>query len=296
MPSKTKAHIAVLAANFIFGVNFSTVKYITPSVIQPFGLNVCRVSISLILFWLLYLLKPSKPGIAKKDIPLFILCAITGVAINQLFFIKGLSLTTSIHASLLSLSTPIIVTIVAAWLLKEKLTTAKLTGLALGVSGAGILIAKRSAAHTGTNILLGDVLIIINAVSYGFYFVLVRPLMQRYTPLHVIRWVFTLGALIIIPVGWKQFSATDWSAFSLYHWLCFFFVIIGATFLAYLFNTYGVSALGPSITGAYIYTQPVFAAVIAILFLGEQFDLYKGIAAILILAGVYIVNLKRRAV
>ncbi len=296
MPSKTRAHIAVLAANFIFGVNFSTVKYITPSVIKPFGLNVCRVSISLVLFWILYLLKPSKAGIAKKDIPLFILCAITGVAINQLFFIKGLSLTTSIHASLLSLSTPIIVTIVAAWLLKENLTMFKLTGLALGISGAGILIAKRASANTGSNILLGDILVIINAVSYGFYFVLVRPLMQRYTPLHVIRWVFTLGALIIIPIGWNQFSATDWTSFSLYHWLCFLFVTLGATFLAYLFNTYGVSTLGPSITGAYIYTQPVFAAIIAILFLGERFDMYKGIAAVLILAGVYIVNMKRKAV
>ena len=140
MKETTKAHLAVLAANFIFGAAYSVVKTITPEFIAPFALNVVRVLSSLLLFWILFLMKPSKAGIERKDIPRFLLCAVTGVAINQLFFIKGLSLTTAIHSSLLSLGTPIFITIIAAWLLKERLTINKIIGLALGIGGATMLI------------------------------------------------------------------------------------------------------------------------------------------------------------
>lgn len=294
MTGKTKAHIAVLAANLLFGINYSAVKYITPSVILPFALNALRVAFSLILFWILYILKPSKAGIDKKDIPLFLFCAATGVAINQLLFVKGLSLTTSIHGALLSLITPIFIILIAAWLLKESLTWIKICGLLLGIAGATLLIILKGSTHTGSDVLLGDTLIVINAISYAFYLVLVRPLMERYTPVHVIRWVFTFGTFMILPFGWHQVMHTDWTAFHTLDWTALIFIIVGATFIAYLFNMYGIKEIGASATGSYIYTQPVFAALVAIMFMGEQFDIYKAISAVLIFAGVFLVNYRKR--
>ena len=67
-------------------------------------------------------------------------------------------------------------------------------------------------------------------------------------------------------------------------------IVIGATFLAYLFNLYGIHHLGASVTGSYIYTQPVFAALVAIFFMGESYTWIKGIAALLIVAGVLLVS------
>jgi drug/metabolite transporter (DMT)-like permease len=198
MSKKLNAHIAVLGANFFFGANFSIIKYITPSLIQPFALNVVRATVTTVLLWVLYLIKPSKAGINKKDIPLFLLCAATGVTINQLLFVKGLSLTTSIHGALLMLATPIFITIIAAVMFKEKLTGNKITGLILGVAGAAALIALKEATNHGTNILLGDIFVTINAIAYAFYLVLVKPLMEKYSALHVLRWVFTLGTIMII--------------------------------------------------------------------------------------------------
>jgi len=294
MKSNTKAHLAVLATNLLFGVNYATVKYITPSFIHPFGLNMARVLTALILFWILYLLKPTTFGIRKKDIPRFIICAASGVTINQLLFIKGLALTTSIHASLLSLGTPIFITFIAAWLLREMLTPIKLIGLFLGIGGATILILLKDNTHSGTDIVNGDILILLNAISYAFYMVLVRPLMQVYSPVHVIRWVFTFGAIMIAPFAWLQFASTDWTAFQSSQWLALAFVCIGATFFSYLFNIYGISVIGASATGSYIYTQPVFAAITSIIFLGENIDSYKIISALLIFSGVYLVN--RRSV
>jgi drug/metabolite transporter (DMT)-like permease len=294
MNRNTKAHAAVLGANFIFGANYAVVKYITPSFLHPFALNVVRILVSLSLFWFLFLFKPGKVKILRKDIPRFLLCALTGVVINQIFFIKGVSLTTSIHSALLSLATPIFITIIAAWLLREGLTILKFTGLVLGIGGAAMLILLKDNSHTGNDILLGDIMVIINAISYAFYLVLVRPLMKTYSGIQVLRWIFTFGSLVILPFGMQEFLSTNWQAFGFSQWLALGFVAVLTTFLAYLLNVYGISAIGASATGAYIYTQPIFAAVIAIIFADEHFSLVKLVAAILIFTGVYLANFKKQ--
>ena len=293
MNSKYKAHIAVLIANFFFGAGVAAVKHVTPGMMPPFAVNVSRVCVALALFWLLLLFKPTKAGIDKKDIPRFILCGLCGVGINQIFFIKGASLTSPIHVSLLSLSTPIAITIIAAWLLKESLTMNKILGLLLGISGAATLIFSRATNATGNDMLLGDLFIILNAISYAFYLVLVRPLMARYSPIHVTRWVFLFGALLIVPIGFKDFANTNWSAFQFSHWFSLGFVVFGATFIAYLFIVYGIQKLGASITGTYVYTQPVFATITAMLLFDERLSLVKILAAALIFGGVFLANKKR---
>ena len=293
MNSKTKAHIAVLIANLIFGAGYAVIKTITPSYLAPYSLNVVRVVVSLILFWSLLLFKPSKISIDKKDIPLFILCGITGVAINQIMFVKGLALTSAIHSSLLSLATPIFITIIALWLIKEKFSINKFIGLALGIGGASLLVLVKDVQSSNGSSLLGDMFVLINAVSYAFYMVIVRPLMEKYNALHVLRWVFTFGAFFILPIALPDFIATDWSVFGTTQWIALAFVVLFVTFLSYLFTVYGLQELGPSVTGAYIYTQPVFATIIAMAFAGEQFTIIKGLAAVLIFAGVYLVNRKK---
>lgn len=293
MNTRFKAHIAVLIANFFFGACVVAVKHITPSVMPPFALNVARVGVALLLFWFLRFFSNTKAGIDKKDLPRFIICGICGVGINQIFFIKGASLSSPIHVSLLALSTPIAITIIAAWLLKEQLTRNKILGLLLGIGGAATLVFSRVSNAEGKDMLLGDLFIILNAVSYAFYLVLVRPLMARYSPLHVTRWVFLFGAVMILPIGMKDFVNTNWAAFQFTHWLSLFFVVIGATFIAYLFIVYGISHLGPSITGTYVYTQPVFATITAMVLFHEQLSFVKILAAFLIFSGVFLANKKQ---
>jgi len=102
MTKNTKAHLAGLGANFIFGINYAIIKYVTPSYIQPLAVNVVRVLVSVSLFWSLFLMKPGTAGIQKKDIPRFILCGLTGITLNQVCLIKGLSMTSSFHGAMLS--------------------------------------------------------------------------------------------------------------------------------------------------------------------------------------------------
>jgi drug/metabolite transporter (DMT)-like permease len=283
-----------LAANLLFGINFSMVKFISPQYIQPFGLNFIRVAITVLLFWLLYLIKPVKETIDKKDIPRFILCAVTGVAINQLLFIKGLTLTTPIHAALLILITPVFILLIAVLLRNEEMTLLTTAGLLLGIGGSSILILSKENSAIGSDILLGDVLVVVNAISYAFYYILVKPLMVKYSALHVIRWVFTFGIVLITPFCWSQFASTNWLAFEVVHWLALAFVVLGATFFAYLFTVYGLQHLSASAAGAFIYLQPVFSSIFSLLVFKEEITAYKIFAAVLIFAGVYLVNTKKK--
>ena len=293
MQIKAKAHLGLLSANIFFSINLSAVKYLTGHhFMQPFGMNLIRVGVSAILFWLLFLAKPVKTTIARADLPRFALCALTGIAINQLLFLKGLSLTYSIHAVLLMLTTPILITIFAAWLLRERVNGLQLIGLGLGIVGAVLLIALGKNKGSGDNVLLGDGLILVNAISYTFYFILVKPLMLKYNPVQVTRMIFTLGFFVVLPFGWNEFTAISWNSFGWVEYGCLGLIVVGGTFLAYLFNVYGIKVLGASVTGMYIYSQPIFAAIIAMIFLKENLELYKVLAGILIFAGVYLCNKK----
>ena len=290
--NKTRvAHIALVFTNIFFAINLSAVKHLTSmQLVKPFGLNVVRIGVSVLLFWGMYLLKPVNIKIDRQDRMRLFLCALSGIAINQIFFIKGLSLTYPIHAALLLLITPILIVFIAAWILKERLGFFKLSGLALGISGALVLILAKDSSGNSENVLLGDMFIIINAISYTVYFIIVKPLMVKYNAVVVLRWIFTIGLFLVLPFGWTEFTEIPWQQYNTVDFTSMGLIVVSGTFLAYLFNLYGIKILGASVAGFYIYTQPVFAALIAMLFLHEHLAFYKIIAAILIFSGVYLAN------
>src|SRR5687767_3161660 len=189
------------------------VKYISPVMVKPFALNVIRVAFSLVLFWAIWMLGKKPAALQRRHLPRFFWCGITGVAINQVLFIKGLTLTSTIHASLLILTTPLLISLFAFLVLKEALNRYRIMGLTLGVAGSVLLVMVKESTDHAPNYLLGDLFIFINAVSYTIYFILVKPLMAYYSPLQVIRWVFTFGLLMILPFSWTELNEINWQAF-----------------------------------------------------------------------------------
>jgi drug/metabolite transporter (DMT)-like permease len=287
MKDTTKAHLALLGANLIYGAGFSVAKTIMPRLIEPQGFIVIRVGITGILFWLTYFFgKEFRATIDKKDWSRLIACGILGIATNQLFFFMGLSLTSPIHASLIMLSTPVLVTLIAAYFIAEKLTGQKIIGLLLAVTGAVVLVMSRQSDASGAHIALGDFYIFLNACAYACYLVLVKPLMQKYRPIIIIRWLFLIGFIIVLPFGWLQFTAVQWYTFTITDWQAVIFIVLFVTFFTYLWNIYALRILNASIAGAYIYLQPIFAAIISVLIMGESLTWQKIIAAIFIFTGV----------
>lgn len=283
------AHLALTGTQLFFAINFSAVKIlINAGLVKPFGLNLVRVLVATLMFWLLWLIRPQKLSIQKTDLGRLVAASLTGIVINQLLFIKGLSLTSPMHGSLLMLTTPIMITFVAAWFLKERISLKKLTGLLLGVCGALILILRGSKADAGADFWIGDLLILINAISYSFYFILVSPLMKKYDSLEILRYVFTIGLFFMLPFCYREFVAIPWRDYDLTSLINLILITVGGTFGAYLFNIYGMKRLGASVAGSYIYLQPLMTAVISMMVLGELLNEYKILAGMLIFLGVFL--------
>lgn len=241
--------------------------------------------------------KNYRAKIAKKDFRILVIGGLFGVALNQMLFFLGLNNTMPIHASLVMLSTPILITVIAMFVLKERVTWDKAIGLILGIAGAGLLMsAGQEVTISGKDTAWGDFLVFLNATSYAIYLVIIKRLMQRYRPIIVIRWVFLFGLMFVTPFCYKDFTQVDWSLFKFADWMALAFIVIGVTFFAYLWNTYALKHLSPSVAGGYIYAQPFFAGVISVIFMGEDVTLPKILATLLLFAGVYLVNfgLKRK--
>lgn len=245
----------------------------------------------MVLFWMSYTLgKNYRAKIETKDWPVLVLGGLFGVAINQMLFFLGLNLTFPIHASLIMMSTPLLITVIALFVLRERIKTEKAIGLLLGIGGAFLLMSAGKEITITGNSALGDLFVFINAASYAVYLVIIKPLMLRYRPIIVIRWVFLFGFLMVLPFGWKQFTMIDWTQFTTTDSLALAFIVICVTFLTYLWNIYALRYLPPSTAGAYIYLQPIFAAIISVLVTGEQLTWVKIFATALIFSGVYLVN------
>ena len=207
---------------------------------------------------------------------------------------RGMSLTSPIHASLLVLTTPITITLLAAWFLKESLNPVKIAGLLLGVAGGALLVFSRDiSAKAGDRQSMGDLFIILGALSYSVYVVAIKPLTVKYKATHILQWVFLFGSFASLPLGWNTLKNVLWSSFDAMSWFALLYVVLGATFFAYRLMNYGVRILGSRITGSYIYTQPFFATIAAILILNESLSLQKIGAAVLIMGGVFLINYKR---
>lgn len=287
MDNRIRAHLYVFLANVIYGANYSIAKWVMPAFIKPFGFIILRVWVSSLLFFIAWRsFKFEK--IDRHDWPRLIACAVFGVAVNQLFFFKGLSLTGPLNAGLIMVTNPIFVLLLGVFLLKEKFASRKVFGVLFGLSGALLLILHSNKnVHLG-NSAMGDICILLNSFSYALYLVIVKPLMRKYHPLTIMSVVFAIGAVLVLPFGYNEVMAIEWSHMPGYALWATAFVVIGTTFFAYLFNTLGLATLSPSVVSIYIYMQPLLAAGFAMLLSEHKPQWIHLLSAILVFTGVYL--------
>jgi drug/metabolite transporter (DMT)-like permease len=286
-----KAHLALLSANIIYGANYSIAKFVMPQHILPSAFIVLRVASAVVLFWISSLLIPTQK-IEKTDYKRIIACAVFGIAINQLLFFKGLSLTTPIHASIMMLCTPILVIIISTLMQSDNFNKLQYLGMTISFIAAFWLVTTNGATSLNEASAFGDICILLNALSWGFYLVLVRSLIKKYHTITVMKWIFLIGILIVTPFGFDEIKTIEWRNFDTNLWLAFAYVTIGTTFIAYLLNNYALKALSPGVVSNYIYLQPILASVAAIYLGKDSIDINKIISAFAIFVGVYLVGKK----
>jgi drug/metabolite transporter (DMT)-like permease len=235
-----------------------------------------------------------KEKIAKSDFPRIIAAAFFGVALNMLTFFKGLSYTSPIMGAVLMVTTPMIVLILSAIIMKERMLKRKVFGIILGLAGTVSLILYGKSMINAPNEMLGNLLVFINAVSYGFYLIIVKKLMDKYNAFTFVKWIYSFGFLMVLPFGWGEFETVNWSLVPTEIYWKIGFVVVFSTFLTYLLNLVSMRELKPTTVAVFIYLQPLFATVFAISLGKDELSWVKIGSAILIFTGVYLVTQKKK--
>jgi drug/metabolite transporter (DMT)-like permease len=292
-----QAHFALLVVNLLYGANHVLAKGVMPQFLDPNTFILLRVSGAVVLFWILLLSQKRKP-IDRSDYWRFLAAGLFGVAINQLFFFHGLNLSSALNAGIIMALNPIMVVVIAAFVTRERFTVSKFTGISIGAVGA-ILLTLSSGSLPGAS-SLGDLYLLINALSYAFYLVLSKPLLVKYSPIQVITYVFTIGLILLLlfPPTWSNLASVDFQQIPAGAWYKIAYVIIGVTFLTYLLTIFGLKYVSATVSAAYIYTQPVMVMFFTVLFsaLGWAADYTHTITAerilymLFIFTGVYLVS------
>lgn len=288
MNKRNLAFLAAFGASFIYGVSHSLAKGLMPTYISPFGFIMLRVLGAAILFWITSLFFP-KEKVDRKDWLRIFLCAAFGMTLNMLMFFKGLQLSTPINSSVVITLAPVILLILSAIFLKERITWLKGLGITLGLVGALVLILFGSKTQTNApNIPLGNTFFIINATAYSIYLMLIKSLTKKYSPITLMKWLFLIAVFTNLPIALPEFMEVQWSQLPPNIMGIMLFVIIGTTYLTYLLNIFALRQLKPSTIGAFIYLQPLLAAIVAIILGTDTLTTTLVIGATLIFTGVYL--------
>ena len=291
MRSRNIAFLLAFLAALIYGVSFTVAKEVMPLYIRPFGFILIRVLGAALLFWTVGIFL-KKEKIETQDYSRLLLGALFGIALNQLSFFKGLSMTTPINASVIMVTSPILVLIFSSFLLNEKATKKKVLGIFIGLFGAVMLIIFGKDSGMASNATLGNLLVFVNASSYGLYLILIKNLTKKYHAITLAKWLYLFGLIMVIPFGISEFSTVDWHTMPLPILYRVGFIIVFTSFMTYMFNLFAIKELKPTTLSIFIYLQPVIASSYALFVGSDSLNVIKVAATVLIFIGVYLVTRK----
>lgn len=286
-----KAHLALFIVAIIYGANYLIAKSVMDtSFVKPMAFVAMRIVFAGIMFSIIHV-TIIKESLDRKDLWYIIMCALCGVIINQIFFFKGLHLTKPINASLLMTATPVLVIIVSAIVLKERITAKKIFGVCIALVGALIIILSNVSDSAKSSSLLGDIYIFINVTAYAVYLVIVRKMLLKYHPYTLFKWMFLIGSVVIIPIAGSDFKEIAWSSLEFPSYLAIAYVLLLTTMATYALNAFALKKLMPSVVAVYIYLQPFIASFLSVFFEKDDLTLNKILAGIFIFFGVYLVSI-----
>ena len=293
MNKRNLALIAAFLATSIYGINHTIAKEVMPIYIGSSGFIMLRLLGATSIFWLIGLFAP-KEKIERGDFLKIIFASILGMCINMLAFFRGLELSTPINSGVIITLSPVLVLILSYFFLKEKITIKKILGILIGFSGAVFLILNSSKTGINApNIPLGNSFFLLNASAYAGYLIIVKPLTRKYNIFTLMKWLFLIGLILSTPITFNQFIEVKWTELPWFAIWRMGYVVIGTTFLTYLFNIYALKKLSPTTVGSFIYLQPIITILFALITANDTLDSTKILSCILVFIGVYLVSFKK---
>lgn len=291
--SKLVGHGAMFCANAMWGLMSPLAKFaMSCGAIGAFAVTELRIVGAAALFWIASFFQ-RRERVSGRDMMKLFVASMLAIVFNQGCFIFGVKLASPVDASIITTSMPLIALALSAVFLKEAINAKKVIGIALGASGALMLVmgASNSGSENGASgvYILGDLLVLFAQFSYALYIVLFKNLVGKYSPITIMKWMFTYSFLATVPFSYGEIAATNWNMAAGVI-LALTFVVVGGTFGSYMLLAVGQRRLRPTVAGMYNYIQPLVASIVAICWGMDSFSLSKLIAAMLIFGGVYMVT------
>ena len=292
MDKRILALIAAIVATSIFGFNHTIAKELMPNVLSPNALLYSRVLGAAICFWFVSLFT-KRERVELKDFKLIIICAIFGMGLNMITALNGLYNSTPINSSIITTLAPIFIFLISVILLKEKISKRKYAGVFIGFIGTlTLILLNEKSLENAPNINLGNFYLFINSISYALYFVLVKPLTEKYNIITIMKWLFLFSIFINMPFGLVEFMQVEWVEINNTSFIKIFYVVFCTTFLVYLLNLYALKNLKATTVGMFIYLQPVIGILFAIYRGADKLTIPDISSVLLVFAGVYLVSKK----
>ena len=285
-------HISLFLCNTIWGAAVPVSKFILAGgVISSTVLADVRILSGTLLFWLASLAIKSERSekVEKKDYWKLFLAAFFSTVLVQLFYMKGISLSSPTEAAVCMTTLPIWTVLMSALHLHEKVNVRKAGGILLGLSGTLLITLYGSSISSGGS-FSGAVCCLLSQISYAVYLVFFQDIIRKYSPITLMKWKYLFGALMLLPFSAQEVFRTHWTALSPTVWLALVFIIIFSTFISYFLVPFGQKYLQPTTVAMYNYLQPVTASLLAVAAAQETFFLMKLLAMLLVFLGVWLAS------
>jgi drug/metabolite transporter (DMT)-like permease len=288
--NKRIPYFLLVLATILWGGNFVIGRAITDSM-PPFTLSLLRWCTALIIF-LPFAWPHLKKEYAqlKKNWHILILMSITGIAgFNSLLYL-ALHYTTSINASLVNTSTPIVIYILSFFILREQLNRNQMIGTVLSLAGLFFILSKGSlAVLVNFSFNFGDFIVLAAVVCWSIYSILIK----RYTGIlpgySTFLVCIAVGILVLLPFAFYETFILNipivWSNSSVFTIL---YTGVFASIVAFISWNTAVVRVGANKAGIFLNLIPVFAVIFAVLFIGEKIMWFQLAGGLSVIAGVYL--------
>jgi drug/metabolite transporter (DMT)-like permease len=290
--SNSTGPIAALIAVQMFFGSLPVIGKVVLAVLPAVSLVGFRVGITAVVLFVIQRYRGRVRLKEKSDYGRLAVLSLFGVVFNQLLFVGGLSLTKAANTSLLAITIPIFTLIASSIAGTERLRAIKIAGIVLAAAGVIFLIDPRAASFSSET-TIGDIMIVVNSLSYGIYVATSKDVVTRNGAFRSMMWVFVFASVVCVPLGLVSLSTVDVANIDAQIWLLVLYIAIGATAAPYLLNAWALARVNPSTVAVFIYLQPMIGFVLAVIFLAEPVDFRFMIAALLVFAGVFLAT--RRA-
>ena len=258
-----RAHVALLCCNIVWACDYPFYNLLLGKYIDPLAMVTASLVVAAVLSWVPTLWEGCE-RIERGDWGIMVVAAVLMGLIRKLMMMFGLSRTSPINGSIIATIVPLIVLVVSVVAHLDKFTFRKILGLVLGLMGAvAVVLTSNMSSHANSE-MWGNVMMICSGVVTAIYMVFLRRLVSKYRITTVLRAIYTISAVVILPFGMNSVIHSDFVDMNTHLWLAAAFVLIVPTYLPNLLLNYSLRYLQPTVSSSYTYIQPVLAVALSV--------------------------------